>query len=86
MQLVAADLRERTRHLENDRQTYKRQRDGAFTARREAVLDRDKAFLERDQAVKKYNELHSANDAAIENKIMQLKVRGLALDQTKANT
>ena len=74
VQLVAEDLRERIRHLEHDRQSYKRQRDGAFMARREAILDRDKAFLERDQAVKKYNDMKAGNDAAIENKIMQLKV------------
>lgn len=74
MQLVAADHRERVRHLEHDRQTYKRQREGAFTARREAILDRDKALLERDLAIKKYNELKAGNEAAIEEKILQLKV------------
>lgn len=73
VQLVAAHLRERIRHLEHDRQTYKRQRDGALTARREAILDRDKAFLERDQAIKKYNELKANREAQIEDKILQLK-------------
>ena len=72
--MVAADLRDRVRHLEHDRQTYKRQRDGAFMVRREAILDRDKAFLERDQAIKKYEELKTANNTAIENKILQSKV------------
>ncbi|CAB4023277.1 Hypothetical predicted protein [Paramuricea clavata] len=73
VQLVAADLREHVRHLEHDRQTYKRQRDGAFAARREAVLDRDKAFIERDQAVKKYKELKAENHTTIEDKILQVK-------------
>ncbi|XP_028395187.1 caspase recruitment domain-containing protein 9-like [Dendronephthya gigantea] len=73
VQLVAADLRDRVRHLEHDRQTYKRQRDGAFMIRREAILDRDKAFLERDQAIKKYEALKTENTTAIENKISQSK-------------
>ncbi|XP_046856522.1 putative uncharacterized protein MYH16 [Xenia sp. Carnegie-2017] len=73
VQLNAADLKDRVRHLEQDRQTLKRQRDGAFTARREAILDRDKAFLERDQAFRKCNEIKERQDAAIEEKILQLK-------------
>lgn len=74
MQLVASDLRERIRHLEHDKQTFRRQRDGAFIARREAILDRDKAFIERDQAVDKLNKRKAESEAAIESKILELKV------------
>ena len=73
VQSLAADLRERVRHLEHDRQAYKKQRDRALAVRRGAVLDRDKAFLERDQAAKKYNELKGDREEKIENSIMQLK-------------
>lgn len=73
VQSVAADLRERVRHLEHDRQAYKRQRDGALAGRRGAIIDRDKAFLERDQAVKKYNEVKDACEEKMENSILQLK-------------
>ncbi len=53
-------------------------------ARREAILDRDKACLERDQTFKKYNELKAENDTAIENKISQVKVKYISVwDKTK---
>lgn len=73
VQSIAADLRERIRHLEHDRQTYKKQRDCALTARREAMLDRDKAYLERNQAVTKYNDIKAKSETKLEQKILQLK-------------
>ena len=72
-QAIAADLRERVRHLELDNDMYKKQRDAALLARRDAILDRDKANLERIQAQTKYKEIKAKNEAEMENSIVEMK-------------